>query len=115
MIKVLRRSTAQGVLLLTALLVFVPLQISAQESSEGPRKVLNRVEPKYPAVAHNMQISGNVRVEALVAPNGKVKSVEVKGGHPILAQAALEAVREWKWEPSSRESREPVEIKFVRQ
>jgi TonB family protein len=113
MTKVLRRSTVQGTLLLAALLLLIPLHTRAQESPEGSRKVLTRVAPKYPAVAHNMQIQGIVKVEALVLPNGRVKSAEIKGGHPILAQAAVEAVREWKWEPSSKETRELLEIKFV--
>jgi TonB family protein len=113
MAKVLRQSTVQGTLLLAALLLLIPLHARAQESAEIPRKILTRVPPKYPAVAHNMEIQGIVKAEAVVAPNGRVKSVEIKGGHPILAQAALEAVREWKWEPSSRETRELVEIKFV--
>jgi TonB family protein len=60
-----------------------------------------------------MHISGNVKVEAVVAPNGKVKLVEIKGGHPVLAQAAADAVSRWKWEPADHESREPVEVKFV--
>ncbi|MGA9979398.1 MAG: energy transducer TonB [Candidatus Sulfotelmatobacter sp.] len=113
MFKILRQSTVQGALLLAALLVLIPLHTRAQESVEVPRKILTRVAPKYPAVAHNMEIQGSVKAEALVEPNGRVKSVEIKGGHPILAQAAMEAVREWKWEPSSKETRELVEIKFV--
>jgi hypothetical protein len=38
--------------------------------------------------------------------------VEVKGGHPVLAQAAAVAVNRWKWERASRETKEPVEITF---
>jgi protein TonB len=85
--------------------------VLVQEDSS--RRVLSRVSAKYPAVAHNLQLQGSVKVEAVVAPNGKVKSVELKGGHPILVQAAEDAVREWKWEASPRETRELVEIKFV--
>jgi TonB family protein len=85
---------------------------SAQEA-EAARKVVSKVSPLYPALAREMRISGNVRVEAVVAPSGKVKSVEVKGGHPVLAQAAADAVSKWKWEPDSRESRELVELKFL--
>ena len=59
-----------------------------------------------------MALQGVVRVEAVVAPDGTVKAVDVKGGHPVLAQAAVNAVRKWKWEPAARESREPVEVKF---
>jgi len=85
---------------------------SAQEA-EAARKVVSKVSPLYPALAREMRISGNVKVEAVVAPNGKVKLVEIKGGHPVLAQAAADAVSKWKWEPGSRESRELVELKFL--
>jgi hypothetical protein len=39
--------------------------------------------------------------------------VEVKGGHPVLAQTAVNAIRKWKWEPTVGESREVVEVKFA--
>jgi len=59
-----------------------------------------------------MNIQGVVKVEAQVAPNGTVKSVTVKGGHPMLAQAAVTAVGHWKFEPAPHESKELIEIKF---
>jgi outer membrane biosynthesis protein TonB len=45
-------------------------------------------------------------------PDGSVRTVDIKGGHPVLAQAAVIAVRKWRWEPAPRESRESVELKF---
>jgi TonB family protein len=60
-----------------------------------------------------MNIQGTVKAEVLVAPNGTVKSVEVKGGHPLLAQSAQNALREWTWEPAPHETHEIVELKFV--
>ncbi len=51
-------------------------------------------------------------MEAVVASNGVVKTVEVKGGHPVLVQSAMDAVRQWKWEPTSHESRELIEVRF---
>jgi hypothetical protein len=42
-----------------------------------------------------------------------VKSVDVRGGHPVLAQAAQNAVRQWKWEPAPHETSELMEIKFT--
>ena len=108
-----RRSTVPGVLLLLILLAFTPNHSRAQE--EGTRKVLTKITPTYPEVAHKMEIQGSVKVEAVVSPNGSVKSVAVKGGHPVLAQAAENAVRGWKWEPSSKETRELIEIRFNRQ
>jgi len=59
-----------------------------------------------------MALEGIVKVEAVVAADGSVKDVAVKGGHPVLGQAAMNAVRHWKWEAASHESREIVELKF---
>jgi len=86
----------------------------AQEGSSptAPRKVVSRVEPEYPQLAHTAGITGTVKVEALVSTNGTVKSVQIKGGHPVLAQAAAGAIAKWKWEPAAHETREPVEVKF---
>jgi hypothetical protein len=53
-----------------------------------------------------------VRAEALVAPNGTVKFVDVKGGHPVLVEAAQHAIYKWKWAPASHETRELIEVRF---
>jgi TonB family protein len=60
-----------------------------------------------------MGIQGNVRAVALVSPNGTVKSVEVKGGHPLLAEAAQKALRQWKFENTPHETYEIIEIRFA--
>jgi TonB family protein len=62
-----------------------------------------------------MALQGTVRLEVLVTPDGLVKTVDIKGGHPVLAQAAATTVKQWKWEKAAHESREPVELKFTRQ
>jgi TonB family protein len=59
-----------------------------------------------------MSLKGNVRMDAVVSPNGTVRSVVLRGGHPVLAQAAQNAIMKWRWEPASRETREPIEVKF---
>ena len=81
-------------------------------STESERRVLSRVVPFYPQLARNMNLKGNVRVEALVAPDGKVKSVSTRGGHPILIQAAEHAVYKWKWVPTKHETREVIDVRF---
>ena len=88
------------------------LVVAQQDQSETKRKVVNRVMPTYPELARTMNLKGSVRVDALVTSNGTVKSVEVKGGHPVLAQAAENAIRKWKWEPATHESVEIIEVKF---
>jgi TonB family protein len=51
-------------------------------------------------------------VEVVVAANGTVKDAKVVGGHPVLATAALEAVRKWRFEPASLETSGVVDFKF---
>jgi TonB family protein len=97
---------------LIALLTFAPNHALTQEVSESGRKVVSKVSPQYPNIARSMKIQGIVRADVLVAPNGKVTSIEVKGGHPLLAQAAQEALRQWKWELASHETHEIVELRF---
>ena len=85
---------------------------SAQQDQTSSRKVLTRVEPEYPRLARSMHLGGTVKVEALVAPNGTVRTVSIRGGPPVLTTAAADAVRRWKWAPAAHESYEPVELKF---
>jgi len=84
---------------------------SQQSSTEGPRKIVHKVEPKYPEVAKRMNLGGTVKVIAIVAADGDVKKVEAVGGSPILVEAAESAISQWKFAPGA-ESREPVELRF---
>ncbi len=108
----MKRWTAILTLLFATVVVVCPKPSFAQEDSEGKRKVTNRVTPDYPEMARRMSLKGIVRVDVTVGSNGVVKTVDVKGGHPVLAQAAVNAVKKWKWEPATHETREPVEVKF---
>jgi TonB family protein len=97
---------------LLAILAFAPRQVRAQDSADGARKIVFKVAPQYPNTARNIGLEGSVKADVLVAPNGTVKSVEVKGGHPLLALAAQGALHQWKWQPATHESHESVELKF---
>lgn len=109
--KTLMRQGAVLILLITAI-VGLETVCRAQESGETGRKVILKTPPVYPTLARSMNIHGVVKVEALVAPNGSVKSVDIKGGHPLLTQSAVTAVGHWKFEPAPKESKELIEIKF---
>jgi TonB family protein len=85
----------------------------AQQESASKRRIVDQKTPLYPALARNMALEGTVRVEALVASDGKVKAVNIKGGHPVLAQAAAKAVQQWRWEPAGHDSKEDVDVKFA--
>jgi TonB family protein len=106
------RQGACGLLLLAATFVFVSTQSRAQESADGARKVLVKTVAIYPTLAQSMNLRGVVKLEAHVAPNGTVKSIDVKGGHPILTQSAVTAVGHWRFEPASHETKELIEVKF---
>jgi TonB family protein len=79
---------------------------------QAARKVQHRVVPVYPELARKMQLRGTVRVEAVVAPNGTVRSTEVKGGSPVLATAALDAITKWTWAAAPHETTELIELNF---
>lgn len=80
-------------------------------ADDSPRKRKSYVAPQYPELARKMNVSGSVRLEIVVAANGQVKSVRPLGGHPLLIDAAENAVKQWKYEPGP-EGTEVVEIRF---
>ncbi len=92
---------------------FGPAGIAQTQSSDmTARKLIQKVEPHYPEIARRMNLSGTVKVVALVAPDGKVKKVQPVGGSPVLVQAAESAVSQWKFAPGA-ESNETIELHFT--
>jgi protein TonB len=71
--------------------------------------LVNRVQPQYPPLARQTRISGTVRLHAIISKDGSVQQLEVLSGHPLLVQAALDAVRQWKYRPTTLNG-EPVEV-----
>ena len=82
------------------------------QNNEVLRRAKSKVQPVYPELARKMNITGTVKVEVVIAPNGSVKDAKVVGGHPVLANAALDAVKKWRFEPASIESSGVVDFKF---
>ena len=72
-------------------------------------KLMNKVQPQYPPLARQTRISGTVRLHAIIGKNGGVEQLEVMSGHPLLVQAALDAVRQWKYQATTLNG-EPVEV-----
>lgn len=68
--------------------------------------------PVYPELARKMHIRGVVKIEAVVKPNGTVKSTRILGGNPVLIEAAKDAVTRWKFESAAAESTEIVQLAF---
>ncbi len=76
------------------------------------RKVKTKVAPLYPDLARRMNITGVVKIEITVSANGSIKNAKLVGGHPVLASAALEAVKKWRLEAGPEESTGIVEFRF---
>jgi len=106
----------RGVLILAVALVALTSNLASAQnstvSSNSDRKISSRVAPVYPELAKKMHIHGTVRVEAVVRPNGSVKSTRVLGGNPVLVDAAQDAVTKWKFEPAQAETTEVVQLAF---
>jgi TonB family protein len=87
--------------------------LRAQDATgELTRRVKSKVQAVYPQLARKMNLAGTVKVQVVVAPNGDVKEAKVVGGHPVLANAAMDAVRKWRFEPAAGESTGIVDFKF---
>jgi TonB family protein len=89
-------------------------EVRAQNTNDTEivRRAKSKVQPEYPELARKMNITGTVKVQVVVSPNGTVKEAKVVGGHPVLAGAALDAVRKWRFEPAPGESTGVVDFKF---
>ena len=72
-------------------------------------KLVNRVQPLYPPLARQTRISGTVRLHAIIGKDGTVQQLTVESGHPLLVQSALDAVRQWRYQPTLLNG-EPVDV-----
>lgn len=88
------------------------LPAQAPQQSEIVRRAKSKVQPDYPDLARKMNITGSVKIEVVVSPNGTVKDAKIVGGHPVLATAALEAAKKWRFEPATAESTGILDFKF---
>jgi protein TonB len=79
--------------------------------SEGvlQAQLITRVEPRYPALAMQTKTEGEVRLHAIINRDGRITSLDILSGHPLLVHAALEAVSQWRYRPTMLNG-EPVEV-----
>jgi len=87
---------------------------AAQDASTDAmkRKVRSKVVPEYPALAKQMNVTGKVKIEATIAADGHVISTRVVGGSPLLVNAALDALKKWRFEPAPKDTTEVIEFSF---
>jgi TonB family protein len=82
------------------------------QEQEITRKLKSKISPVYPELARRMNVSGVVKVQITVDKNGVIKNTKLVGGHPILANAAMDAVRKWRYESGSEETIGVIEFRF---
>ena len=86
-----------------------PIQKPFPVSHLSEAQLIHRVEPVYPRMAVLAGIQGEVRLHAIIARDGSIQSLNVSSGHPLLARAALNAVRQWRYRPYILNG-QPVEV-----
>jgi|SRR5579872_6825967 len=72
-------------------------------------QILKKVDPVYPPDAKAAQVSGTVMLHAVIAKDGSVQQVDVVSGPPMLQQAAMDAVRQWRYRPMLLNG-QPIEV-----
>lgn len=100
-----------GAVVFAAILAVAP-SVDAEGQAET-RKVVSKVAPVYPPLALAARLSGAVKLLAIVTREGTVRSVRTLGGSPMFVPSAEQAVKQWKYEASTKETLEPVALKFV--
>lgn len=84
-----------------------PQSVHTSVVMEG--NLIHRVDPQYPPIAKQLRVEGPVVIRAWITRDGVIEREQVESGHPMLARAALEAVRQWRYRPYYL-NHEPVEV-----
>lgn len=74
-------------------------------TSEAMNAATHKVNPQYPPVAKQMNLSGSVELDATIDVDGKVASVKIVKGNPMLTGAAQNALKSWKFKPIQRDGK----------
>jgi periplasmic protein TonB len=71
--------------------------------------LIHRVQPDYPPLARQARIQGTVVLRAIISREGRIENLQLVSGHPMLVQAAIDAVRQWRYRPYVLND-QPVEV-----
>jgi protein TonB len=71
--------------------------------------LIHRVQPEYPPLARQARVQGTVVLRAVISREGRIENLQVLSGHPLLLQAAIDAVRQWRYRPYYLND-QPVEV-----
>ena len=87
----------------------VPVSHAQRVSRMMEGNLMLRVQPLYPPLARQARIQGQVVIRAVISRNGMIENLQVLSGHPMLVQAAIDAVKQWRYRPYFLNG-EPVEV-----
>jgi TonB family protein len=94
------RAALAFVLLLPALTAAAQTEpVKTVSAAEAASHIAQRVEPVVPPLAKAVKIGGKVKLHIVISPSGEVSSATFLSGHPLLVQAAIDAVKQWKFKP----------------
>ena len=102
-------------LIKTAACAFVAMSLTLSAVSlpaQESRKVLSHPTPIYPDTARRFSLTGVVKVQIVIAPDGHIKETKVIGGHPVLVAEVQKTLMSWKYAPASSESTALLEFDF---
>jgi TonB family protein len=74
-------------------------ETTAVKPEQAEQNLVKKVAPVYPPLAKQVRIQGKVKLQAVISKTGRVDSVNVLSGHPLLVQAAVDAVKQWQYKP----------------
>ena len=109
------RRIPAGIYVYTFFLFLAVLVVVASPAQESARHVVSRAAPVYPELAKKMHLAGKVKIEVEVNPAGSVTSAKMAGGNPVFETAAINAVRQWKFEPAQTASKGVITVEFAEQ
>lgn len=101
------------IMMLQATALALILAVVLPATAAGERAIKTRVVPVYPEIAKRMRIGGTVNIQATVDAEGTVKDVKTVSGNHMLAVAAEDAVRHWKFAPGSGDTIVNLEVNFA--
>jgi TonB family protein len=100
----MQRKLPQG-FLVKAFFATVMSLCTLKALGQEARKALSSPQPAYPEVAKRMNLAGVVKIEVVVGTDGQIRDTKVVGGHPLLVDSALKALRSWKYEKAGSETK----------
>jgi len=108
------RTIGLGIILLLGMSTsLAPTALSQESATEVvKRKVKSKTVPEFPALAKQLNVTGKVKIEATISADGRVTNTKVVGGSPLLVNAAIDALKRWRFESASKESTEIIEFDF---